>query len=171
MSTGSLVILDRDGVINEDDDDYVRSAAAWRPLPGSVEAVSKLSCGGFRVAVATNQSGIARGLFSGAALDAMHDKLRDAVAESGGRLDCIAHCPHLPDAGLRVPQTRSRHAGRHRRRAGMRFGRRGLCRRQRKRLDRRAGARLRSRIGAHRQWPAHRSAHRQVSALAQIARV
>ena len=107
MPTGPLLILDRDGVINQDSEDYIRSASAWRPLPGSIEALVRLSRGGFRIAVATNQSGLARGLFDGQALDAMHDKLRAMVAERGGRLDCVAHCPHWPHAGCacRKPAT------------------------------------------------------------------
>ncbi len=96
-----LVVLDRDGVINQDSEHYVRSAAAWQPLPGSIEAIARLSQHGFRVAVATNQSGLARGLLDGRALDAMHDKLRALVAGRGGHVDCIAHCPHLPGDGCR----------------------------------------------------------------------
>ena len=99
MPAGGLLILDRDGVINHDSDSHIRSAEAWRPLPGSIEAIARLSAGGFRIAVATNQSGLARGLFDGRALDAMHDKLRAMTAERGGWLECIAHCPHAPDAG------------------------------------------------------------------------
>lgn len=94
-----LVILDRDGVINEDSDAYVKSPAEWAPIPGSLEAISRLNHAGFRVVVATNQSGIARGLFGMAELDAIHQKLHAALARLGGQLDGIYFCPHGPDDG------------------------------------------------------------------------
>ena len=94
-----LVILDRDGVINQDSRDFVRSAEEWRPLPGSIEAIAALCRGGYRVAVASNQSGLARGLFDRTALYAMHRKLRRLVAAAGGRIERIAVCPHGPDDG------------------------------------------------------------------------
>jgi len=101
MSAGKarLVILDRDGVINEDSDAFVKSAAEWRPLPGSIDAIARLSAAGFTVAVATNQSGIARRLFDRDALAEMHRKLERLVAAAGGRVDRIAVCPHGPDDG------------------------------------------------------------------------
>ena len=92
-----LVILDRDGVINEDSDAYVRSPAEWVPIPGSLEAIARLNHAGYRVVVATNQSGIARGLFGMAELDAMHQKLHSSLARLGGQLDGIFFCPHGPD--------------------------------------------------------------------------
>jgi D-glycero-D-manno-heptose 1,7-bisphosphate phosphatase len=94
-----LVILDRDGVINRDSPDFVKSADEWLPLPGSIDAVAALSDAGFRVAVASNQSGLARGLFGRSALDAMHRKLRRLVAAAGGRVDRIVVCPHGPGDG------------------------------------------------------------------------
>jgi D-glycero-D-manno-heptose 1,7-bisphosphate phosphatase len=95
----ALVILDRDGVINEDSDAYVKSPAEWHPVPGSLEAIARLNHAGFRVVVATNQSGIARGLFGMAELDAIHQKLHSALARLGGQLDGIYFCPHGPDDG------------------------------------------------------------------------
>ncbi|MFP4683423.1 MAG: D-glycero-beta-D-manno-heptose 1,7-bisphosphate 7-phosphatase [Ectothiorhodospira sp.] len=94
-----LVILDRDGVINRDSPDYIKSPQEWIPLPGSLEAIARLTRAGWRVAVATNQSGLARGLFDAATLEAIHDRMRRAVEAAGGRIDCIHHCPHGPDDG------------------------------------------------------------------------
>ncbi|MFA5631960.1 MAG: D-glycero-beta-D-manno-heptose 1,7-bisphosphate 7-phosphatase [Porticoccaceae bacterium] len=94
-----LVILDRDGVINQDSDDYIKSEEEWIPLPGSIEAIARLCRAGFKVAVATNQSGLGRGYFSIADLDAMHAKLRRLVAEAGGQIDSIHFCPHKPEDG------------------------------------------------------------------------
>lgn len=100
-----LIILDRDGVINQDSDQFVKSLEEWIPLPGSIEAIARLSKAGWTVAVATNQSGIARGHFTSAVLDNMHRKLRELVAEQGGRVDLIRHCPHGPidGCGCRKP--------------------------------------------------------------------
>ena len=92
-----LVILDRDGVINEDSDHYIRSAEQWLPIPGSIEAIVRLSQAGFTVLVATNQSGLSRGYFNQQQLDAMHDKLISLVVAQGGRIDGIYVCPHGPD--------------------------------------------------------------------------
>lgn len=94
-----LVILDRDGVINEDSPDYIKSPDEWIPIAGSLDAIARLKRAGFAVAVATNQSGLARGLFDRPTLDAMHEKLRHLLAEHGGSLDTIAYCPHGPDDG------------------------------------------------------------------------
>jgi D-glycero-D-manno-heptose 1,7-bisphosphate phosphatase len=94
-----LIILDRDGVINHDSDAYVRSPGEWRPLPGSLEAIARLYRGGYRIVVATNQSGIARGLFDLATLAAIHAKMQQAVAGAGGRIDAIFFCPHGPEDG------------------------------------------------------------------------
>ena len=94
-----LAILDRDGVINADSDAFVRSVAEWRPLPGSIEAIAALHRGGFTVTVATNQSGIGRGLFPRAAVHGMHRKLRRLVRAAGGDIAAIAMCPHRPDEG------------------------------------------------------------------------
>ena len=94
-----LVILDRDGVINHDSDEFVKTPAEWLPIDGSIEAIAKLSSAGFTVAVATNQSGIGRKLLDKPALNAMHDKLRALVKDAGGDLERIVYCPHHPDAG------------------------------------------------------------------------
>ncbi len=102
-----VLILDRDGVINEDSDDYIKSLDEWQPIPGSIAAIARLSQAGYRIAIATNQSGIARGLFSLSDLNAMHQTLRDLVAAQGGRIEMIAFCPHGPDdqCSCRKPQT------------------------------------------------------------------
>lgn len=94
-----LLILDRDGVINEDSDAYIKSLDEWIPIPGSIEAIARLSRAGWTVAVATNQSGLARGYYDEATLEAMHARLRQLVAEQGGQLGLIVHCPHGPDDG------------------------------------------------------------------------
>ncbi|MDD2059669.1 D-glycero-beta-D-manno-heptose 1,7-bisphosphate 7-phosphatase [Pseudomonas sp. GD03860] len=94
-----LLILDRDGVINQDSDAYIKSLDEWIPIPGSIEAIAQLSKAGWTVAVATNQSGIARGYYPLATLDAMHARLRALVAEQGGEVGLIVHCPHGPDDG------------------------------------------------------------------------
>ncbi|BAP42401.1 D-glycero-beta-D-manno-heptose 1,7-bisphosphate 7-phosphatase [Pseudomonas sp. LJDD11] len=113
-----LLILDRDGVINQDSDAYIKSVQEWIPIPGSIEAIAELSKAGWTVAVATNQSGIARGYYDLATLDAMHAQLRKRVAEQGGEVGLIVYCPHGPDAGCdcRKPlpgmlHTISRHYG------------------------------------------------------------
>ena len=93
-----LIILDRDGVINYDSDAYIKSPDEWRAVPGSLKAIAKLSQAGFHVVVATNQSGIGRGLFEMATLNAIHDKMHRAVAQAGGRIDAVFYCPHPTDA-------------------------------------------------------------------------
>lgn len=102
-----LVILDRDGVINEERDDYVKSPEEWVPLPGSLEAIARLNHANVRVAVATNQSGVARGLLSLLDLNRIHAKLRDTLARVGGHVDGIFFCPHGPGDGCdcRKPAT------------------------------------------------------------------
>ena len=89
-----LVILDRDGVINEDRDDFVKSSMEWVPLPRSIEAIANLTQAGWRVVVATNQSGLGRGLFDMHALNAMHEKMHRLVNQAGGRIDAVVFCPH-----------------------------------------------------------------------------
>lgn len=91
------VILDRDGVINEDSDDYIKSPEEWHPIPAALDAIALLSKHGFRVVVLTNQSGIARRLYSPAMLESIHDKMRAAVAEAGGEIFDIFYCPHGPE--------------------------------------------------------------------------
>jgi len=97
--TRRLVILDRDGVINRDSDEYVKHPGEWTPLPGSLEALGLLTRAGFTTCVASNQSGIGRGLFGRDALYAMHRKLRRLAARHGGRIDRIVFCPHRPEFG------------------------------------------------------------------------
>ncbi|AZE64245.1 D-alpha,beta-D-heptose 1,7-bisphosphate phosphatase [Pseudomonas synxantha] len=94
-----LLILDRDGVINYDSDAYIKSVDEWIPLPGSIEAIAQLSKAGWTVAIATNQSGIARGYYDIPTLEAMHARLRTLVAEQGGEVGLVVYCPHGPDEG------------------------------------------------------------------------
>lgn len=94
-----LVVLDRDGVINEDSDTFIRSAAEWHAIGGSLEAIALLGAHGFTVAVATNQSGLARGHFDRVALNGIHGAMVEAVAASGGHIDRIVFCPHGPGEG------------------------------------------------------------------------
>ncbi|HUQ26855.1 MAG TPA: D-glycero-beta-D-manno-heptose 1,7-bisphosphate 7-phosphatase [Burkholderiales bacterium] len=96
-----LVILDRDGTINLDSEDYIKSPAEWTPIKGSLEAIARLIQADYRVAVATNQSGIGRGLFDTQALFAIHDKLQRALGQVGGRIDAFFFCPHRADEGCR----------------------------------------------------------------------
>ncbi len=101
-----LVILDRDGVINHDSAQFIKNPDEWIPIPGSLEAIAMLNQSGFRVAVATNQSGIERGLFDMATLNAIHDKMHRALAQCGGRIDALFYCPHTADShcGCRKPK-------------------------------------------------------------------
>lgn len=92
-----LVILDRDGVINKDRDDFVKNSLEWEPLDHSLEAIANLTQAGWRIVVATNQSGIGRGLFDLHALHAMHTKMHRLVNQAGGRIDAVVVCPHTPD--------------------------------------------------------------------------
>ncbi len=94
-----LIILDRDGVINQDSHDYIKSVDEWMPIPGSVEAIASLSRNGYTVVVATNQSGIARKLFDEYELAAMHQKMCDLVEEQGGQISGVFFCPHGPEEG------------------------------------------------------------------------
>ena len=94
-----LAILDRDGVINRDSDDHIKSPDEWQPLPGSLEAIARLHRAGWRVVVATNQSGIARGLFDLNTLTRIHEKMHRAVKDAGGQIDAVFFCPHGPDEG------------------------------------------------------------------------
>lgn len=94
-----LIILDRDGTINQDSDDFVKSADEWIALPGALEAIARLNHAGWHVVIASNQSGLGRGLFDVASLNAMHTKMHKALAAQGGRIDAIFYCPHSPDEG------------------------------------------------------------------------
>ena len=102
-----LVILDRDGVINQDSANFIKNPNEWIALPGSLEAIALLNQSGFRVVIATNQSGIARGLFDMATLNAIHDKMHRALAQLGGRIDAMFYCPHAADDNCtcRKPKT------------------------------------------------------------------
>ncbi len=99
MNAVKLIILDRDGTVNEDRDDYVKSPDEWVPIPGSLEAVARLNHAGWHTVIATNQSGLGRGLFDMAALNAMHLKMNQQLAGLGGRIDAVFFCPHAPDEG------------------------------------------------------------------------
>lgn len=92
-----LLILDRDGVINEDSDHYIKSVDEWIPIPGSLQAMARLQHAGYTLTIATNQSGIARGYYDVATLEAMHHQLRTLLAEYGGTVAQIAYCPHHSD--------------------------------------------------------------------------
>lgn len=93
-----LVILDRDGVINVDSDQFIKNPAEWKPIPGSLEAIARLNHMGYRVVIASNQSGVGRGLFDMDALNAINDKMYRALTHVGGRVDALFYCPHAADA-------------------------------------------------------------------------
>lgn len=93
-----LIILDRDGVINHDSDQFIKSPEEWQPIKGSLEAIARLNQYGWRVVVASNQSGVGRGLFGMDTLNAINDKMVRSLAEVGGRLDAIFFCPHAADS-------------------------------------------------------------------------
>ena len=101
-----LVVLDRDGVINLDSEQYIKSPEEWTPIAGSLEAIARFTQAGYQVVVATNQSGLGRGLFDMATLNAIHDKMHKAVTQLGGRIDAVFFCPHAQEAGCacRKPQ-------------------------------------------------------------------
>ena len=99
MTPLKLVVLDRDGTINEDRDDFVKSADEWVPLPGALEAIARLNQAGWHTVIATNQSGIGRGLFDMAAVNAMHVKMNQLLHRLGGRVDAVFFCPHSPQDG------------------------------------------------------------------------
>jgi D-glycero-D-manno-heptose 1,7-bisphosphate phosphatase len=94
-----LVVLDRDGTLNEDRDDFIKSADEWVPLPGALEAVAQLNHAGWHVVLATNQSGLGRGLFDMATMNAVQAKLNQLLTRLGGRIDAVFFCPHVPDDG------------------------------------------------------------------------
>jgi D-glycero-D-manno-heptose 1,7-bisphosphate phosphatase len=98
MSQERYVLLDRDGVINQDSDQFIKSPEEWQALPGSLEAIALLNAEGFKVAVITNQSGLARGLFDQAMLDQIHGKMYRMVAEKGGTIEAVYFCPHGPES-------------------------------------------------------------------------
>jgi D-glycero-D-manno-heptose 1,7-bisphosphate phosphatase len=94
-----LVILDRDGTINADSDEFIKSPDEWTPLPGALEAISRLNHAGWHTVIASNQSGLGRGLFDVASLNAMHAKMHKMLSALGGRIDAVFYCPHSPDEG------------------------------------------------------------------------
>jgi D-glycero-D-manno-heptose 1,7-bisphosphate phosphatase len=102
-----LIILDRDGVINHDSDQFIKSPDEWKPIPGSLEAIARLTREGWRVVVATNQSGLARGLFEMATLNAIHAKMHKAVTQAGGRIEAVFYCPHSADMDCACRKPRS----------------------------------------------------------------
>jgi len=93
-----LIILDRDGVINLDSDQFIKKPEEWKPIPGSLEAIARLNQADYRVVVATNQSGIGRGLFDMSMLNAIHDKMHKACALVGARIDAVFYCPHTAES-------------------------------------------------------------------------
>ena len=99
MTPLKLIVLDRDGTINADRDDFVKSPEEWEPLPGALEAIARLNHAGWHTVVATNQSGLGRGLFDTAMLNAVHIKMNQALARCGGRIDAVFFCPHGPSEG------------------------------------------------------------------------
>src|SRR5437763_11148073 len=94
---GRLIVLDRDGVINNDSDQFIKTPDEWRPIPGSLEAIARLNHAGYRVVVATNQSGVGRGLLDITTLNAVHERMQRSLAQVGGRVDAICFCPHSGD--------------------------------------------------------------------------
>jgi len=93
-----LVILDRDGVINQDSEQFIKNPAEWKQIPGSLNAIARLNHAGYRVVIASNQSGIGRGLFDMGAVNAINEKMYRALAQVGGRIDALFYCPHAADA-------------------------------------------------------------------------
>jgi D-glycero-D-manno-heptose 1,7-bisphosphate phosphatase len=102
-----LIVLDRDGVINHDSDQFIKSPDEWRPIPGSLEAIARLNHAGYRVVVATNQSGVGRGLLDMATLNAVHEKMHKALGQVGGRIDAIFFCPHTADSSCACRKPRA----------------------------------------------------------------
>jgi D-glycero-D-manno-heptose 1,7-bisphosphate phosphatase len=102
-----LIVLDRDGVINFDSDRFIKTPEEWRAIPGSLEAIAWLNQRGYRIAVATNQSGIGRGLLDIGAFNAINDKMTRQLAQVGGRIDAIFFCPHAADANCECRKPRA----------------------------------------------------------------
>ncbi len=101
-----LIVLDRDGTINHDSDQYIKSPAEWKPLPGALDAIARLTQAGYRVVVATNQAGIARGLFDTQTLFEIHNMLQRAAVQAGGRIDAFFFCPHAADSNCECRKPR-----------------------------------------------------------------
>jgi D-glycero-D-manno-heptose 1,7-bisphosphate phosphatase len=102
-----LVILDRDGVINQDSDQFIKTPEEWKPIPGSLEAIARLTHSGYRVIVCSNQSGVGRGLLDMATLNAINDKMYKALAPLGGRVDALFYCPHAAEANCACRKPKS----------------------------------------------------------------
>ena len=97
-----LIILDRDGVINEDSDDYIKSPEEWHAIPGSIQAIGRLNHAGYRVVIATNQSGVGRGLFDIDTLGKIHEKMCQKLEEAGATVESIFYCPHTPEEKAKI---------------------------------------------------------------------
>lgn len=102
-----LIILDRDGVINYDSSQFIKNPEEWKPIPGSLEAIARLCQADYRVVVATNQSGVGRGLFDMSMLNAIHDKMHKAAAQVGGRIDAVFFCPHTAESNCNCRKPKS----------------------------------------------------------------
>ena len=96
MLKNRYILLDRDGVINQDSDSFIKSPEEWQPIEGSLDAIALLNRHGYKIAVITNQSGLARGLFDEAMLERIHAKMQQTVAKKGGKIEAIYVCPHGP---------------------------------------------------------------------------
>ncbi len=103
-----LVILDRDGVINEDYDNFIKNPDEWVPIEGSLEAIAALNKNGYRVAVATNQSGVARGLYTVETLDVIHEKMHQALEKVGGNIEAVHYCPHIAEDNCECRKPKSK---------------------------------------------------------------
>jgi len=99
MQATKLIILDRDGTINHDSAEFIKTADEWHPLPGALQAIARLNQSGWHVVVASNQSGLGRGLFEMSDLNAIHGKMHRELAEVGGRVDAVFYCPHAAADG------------------------------------------------------------------------
>ena len=93
-----IIVLDRDGVINLDSEQFIKKPEEWKPIPGSLEAIARLNESGWRVVIASNQSGLGRGLFDMDTLNAINEKMTKALGQVGGRIDAIFFCPHTADS-------------------------------------------------------------------------
>lgn len=96
-----LIVLDRDGVINHDSDDYIKTVDEWIPIDGSLQAMAKLYNAGYRIVIATNQSGVARGYYDVETLHAMHQKMEQLLAQYGGKIEAVYYCPHGPEGNCK----------------------------------------------------------------------
>ena len=146
-----LVILDRNGTLNVHREDFVKATDEWTPLPGALEAVARLNHAGWHVVIASNQSGLGRGLFDVASLNAMHAKMHKMLAAVGGRVDAVFYCPHSPDEGCDCRKPKPGLFQQIGERYGVDLRRRADGRRQPARPAGRRGGRLRAAPAADRQ--------------------